>query len=138
MRRKTTQRNAIQEVFQKKDRPLGIEEILQAGRQIIESLDQSTVYRNLKLLVERGWLRKINHPCLGTLYEKAGRDHHHHFHCRSCDKVFELPVCALNEEKSTPPGFVTERHEVFLCGICASCKGVDQGEPRDQELPGDQ
>ena len=123
MKRRTTQRSAIQEVFQEKDRPLAIEEILDAGRQIVESLDQSTVYRNLKLLVKNGWLRKINHPCLGTLYEKAARNHHHHFHCRCCNKVFELPVCALDEEQSTPPGFVSESHEVFLCGICASCKG---------------
>ncbi len=121
MRRKTTQRNAIQEVFLENNRPMGVEEILSTGRQIVESLDQSTVYRNLKLLLEKGWLRKIEHPGLGTLYEKAGKDHHHHFHCRSCNRVFELPGCALNEKESTPQGFVTESHEVFLFGICASC-----------------
>ena len=134
MKRRTSQRSAIQEVFQKKHRPLAIEEILQAGRQIVESLDQSTVYRNLKLLVKQGWLRKINHPCLGTLYERAEREHHHHFHCRSCNKVFELPVCTLNEEKSTPPGFVTESHEVFLCGICASCKGQEYSQEKSGEI----
>jgi Fur family ferric uptake transcriptional regulator len=123
MRRKTTQRRAIQEVFQNKDRPLRADEVLCAGRQIVDSLDQSTVYRNLKLLVEEGWLHKINHPGVGPLYERAGKDHHHLFHCRFCNKVFEMPGCGLNEEKSTPPGFVTERHEVFLFGRCASCKG---------------
>jgi Fur family ferric uptake transcriptional regulator len=123
IRRKTTQKNAIREVFQEDDRPLGIEEILSAGRQKIESLDQSTVYRNLKLLVEQGWLLKISHPALGTLYERSGKGHHHHFHCRFCNKVFELPGCAISEEKLTPPGFVTEGHEVFLFGACASCKG---------------
>jgi Fur family ferric uptake transcriptional regulator len=123
MRRKTSQRNAIQQVFKEKDRPIGIEEILKAGRRIVESLDQSTVYRNLKILVENGVLRKINHPSLGTLYERAGKGHHHHFHCRFCNGLFDLPGCALNEEISTPPGFVTEGHEVFLFGVCGSCKG---------------
>jgi len=122
IRRTTSQKKAIQEVFQKSDRPLGIEEIVSAGRQIIDSLDQSTVYRNLKLLVEQGWLLKISHPALGTMYERSGKGHHHHFHCRFCNKVFELPGCALNEEKLTPAGFVTEGHEVFLFGACASCK----------------
>ena len=122
IRRKTSQKIAIQEVFQQYDRPLDIEEILSAGREKIQSLDPSTVYRNLKLLVEQGWLLKISHPTLGTFYERSGKSHHHHFHCRVCNKVFEVPGCALNEEKSTPPGFVTEAHEVFLFGACASCK----------------
>jgi Fur family transcriptional regulator, ferric uptake regulator len=125
IRRKTSQKNAIREVFQENDRPLAIEEILSAGRRKIESLDPSTVYRNLKLLVEQGWLSKISHPALGTLYEKSGKAHHHHFHCRFCNRVFELPGCALNEEKLTPPGFVTEGHEVFLFGACASCEAGD-------------
>ena len=59
MKRKTSQRNAIQEVFLKTDRPLGIDEILEAGRRTVSSLNQATVYRNLKLLVEKGWLEKM-------------------------------------------------------------------------------
>ena len=121
MKRKTTQRNAIQEVFQRLDRPLGIDEILRTGRQKVESLNQATVYRNLKLLVDKGWLKKISVPEMGTLYERAGKEHHHHFQCRSCDRLFEISGCAFNERRATPPGFVTEGHEVFLFGICSAC-----------------
>ena len=122
MRRKTTQRDAIHDVFRLKDRPLGVDEILQTGRQTVESLNQATVYRNLKLLVSKGWLKKIHTPEMGVLYERADKQHHHHFQCRSCDRLFEISGCALNERKSTPPGFVTEGHEVFLFGICSSCR----------------
>jgi Fur family transcriptional regulator, ferric uptake regulator len=122
MKRKTNQRNAIQEVFGQIDRPLGIDEILEAGRRTVESLNQATVYRNLKLLVERGWLIKINTPELGALYERAGKEHHHHFQCRSCDRLYEISGCAFNEHSSTPPGFVLEGHEVFLFGICSDCR----------------
>ena len=122
MRRKTAQRNAIQQVFQKRDCPLGAQDVLCAARQVVDTLNESTVYRNLKLLVVKGWLRKINHPVRGTLYERCGKGHHHHFHCRSCNRVYELPGCALNEKESTPRGFITERHEVFLFGVCATCK----------------
>jgi Fur family ferric uptake transcriptional regulator len=134
MKRKTSQRNAIQQVFRKTDCPLGAEEVLGAARQIVDSLNPSTVYRNLKILVETGWLRKIRHPDLGTLYESADKGHHHLFHCRSCNKVFDLPGCALNEEKSTPPGFVSERHEVFLFGVCASCE-AENGQSRYVDPP---
>ncbi len=122
MKRKTNQRNAIQEVFLKIDRPLGISEILETGRRAVGSLNQATVYRNLKLLVQSGWLEKINSPELGTLYEIAGKEHHHHFQCRSCDRLFEISGCAFNGPGTTPPGFVIERHEVYLFGLCAGCR----------------
>jgi Fur family ferric uptake transcriptional regulator len=122
MKRRTTQRDAIQKVILERDRALNAEEILRAACRLVDSLNQSTVYRNLKLLVEEGWLQKINHPARGPLYERADKGHHHHFHCRSCNKVYELPGCILNENESTPQGFVTEKHEVFLFGVCASCQ----------------
>ena len=127
MERNTTQKNAILDVFAGTDRPLGIAEILAAGREKVKSLNEATVYRNLKLLVERGWLKKVNTPDLGTLYERAGKGHHHHFQCRSCDRLFEISGCALNEDRSTPPGFVTESHEVYLFGLCSNCRGTKTG-----------
>jgi Fur family ferric uptake transcriptional regulator len=121
MKRKTSQRTAIEQVFQAEDRPLGIEEILRQGRSLVETLNQATVYRNLKLLVDRGWLKPVNHPALGTLYERTGKAHHHHFHCHDCNRVFELPGCTLNQEAAAPAGFIVEDHEIFLFGICPAC-----------------
>jgi Fur family ferric uptake transcriptional regulator len=123
MKRNTTQRMAIEQVFREHDRPLGVEEVLKGGRRLVESLNQATVYRNLKLLVDNGWLKRVTHPSLGTLYERTGKGHHHHFHCRSCNRAFELPGCALKEDEIAPDGFIVEDHEVFLSGICPSCAG---------------
>jgi len=89
---------------------------------MVGTLNQATVYRNLKILLKEGFIRSIQHPQLGTVYETAGKDHHHHFHCRSCDRLYEIRGCALNNKKSHPPGFVTEGHDVFLFGVCPSCR----------------
>lgn len=121
MKRKTTQREAIQDVFSRQDRPLGIEEILVHGRTIVASLNQATVYRNLKSLTEKGWLCQIHHPSLGTLYERAGKEHHHHFHCNCCNQLYCLSGCPLSAHGITPEGFVLEGHELFLNGVCPSC-----------------
>lgn len=121
MERKTAQRSAIEQVFREQDRPLGIDDILTLGRRMVESLNQATVYRNLKLLVESGWLRQLSHPSLGTLYELADKAHHHHFHCHECNRVYEVPGCALDEENAAPSGFVVEDHEIFLFGVCPAC-----------------
>ena len=123
MRRNTTQRKAIEQVFRERERPLGVDEVLRYGRKLVESLNQATVYRNLKLLIDDGWLKRISHPSLGALYERTEKGHHHHFHCRECNRAFELPGCAL-KENTAPDGFVVEDHEIFLFGVCPSCVGV--------------
>jgi Fur family ferric uptake transcriptional regulator len=123
VKRNTVQRKAIEEVFKQHNRPLRIGEILKHGNKLTPSLNQATVYRNLKLLVNSGWLTRVAHPVLGTLYERAGKEHHHHFHCRSCNRILELPGCALKEDEMAPDGFIVEEHEVFMFGICPSCVG---------------
>lgn len=124
MKRTTTQRRAIEQVFVEHERPLAVEEILTYGRESVPSLNVATVYRTLKLLIDNGWLDKIFHPSFGALYERSGKDHHHHFFCRECNRAYELPGCALKVDDAAPHGFVIEDHEVFLLGKCATCAGA--------------
>ena len=121
MVRQTTRRAAIEQVLSQAEGPMRVEDILKEGRGQVPSLNLATVYRNLKAMVEKGQLLKLNHPALGALYELSGRGHHHNFYCRSCDRLFSLPGCPLKEELPAPPGFVTEGHEVFLFGTCPDC-----------------
>ena len=126
MKRNTTQRMAIEEVFKIHERPLAVDEVLDYGRRTVATLNQATVYRNLKILVDDGWLKRISHPSLGALYERTDQGHHHHFHCRECNRAFELPGCALNHEDAAPEGFVVEDHDIFLYGVCPSCNGTEK------------
>ena len=121
MKRITSQRKAIESVFAEHERPLTVEEILNFGRQSVPSLNIATVYRTLKILTENGWLDKIFHPSFGAMYERSGKEHHHHFFCRDCNRAYELPGCALNLDEAAPSGFVVEDHEVFLLGRCPEC-----------------
>ncbi|WP_024335954.1 Fur family transcriptional regulator [Desulfotignum balticum] len=123
MKRQTAQRRAIVQVFKQQDRLLAISEILDYGSRIVPSLNQATVYRNLKQLLEAGWLKQINYPSLGTRYERAHKIHHHHFHCKACNRVMDLPGCALKQEQIVPDGFVVQSHDVFLSGLCDRCAG---------------
>ncbi len=119
----THQRKAIQDVFARNSRPLSVEDVLEQAREFMPTMNLATVYRNLKWLLQDGWLTRVEFPPLGKLYERAGRPHHHHFHCRACDTLFDLPGCALDLGELAPRGFELEGHELFLYGLCQNCAG---------------
>ncbi|MEW6260897.1 MAG: transcriptional repressor [Thermodesulfobacteriota bacterium] len=125
MKRNTSQREAIKAVFRKERRALGIDEVLIGGQRMVKTLNQATVYRNLKLLVEEGWLKKWHHPIKGTIYEPSDLAHHHHFHCRICEHIYEIEGCLLDPSAKAPQGFLTEAHDVFLYGVCPSCRKAE-------------
>jgi Fur family ferric uptake transcriptional regulator len=119
--KRTPQRKAIQDAFSAHNRPLRVEEVLELARAVAPTINLATVYRNVNRLIQDGWLTRVEFPPLGTLYERADKPHHHHFHCRACDALFELPGCCLDLDKLAPAGFRLEGHEVFLQGLCKTC-----------------
>jgi Fur family transcriptional regulator, ferric uptake regulator len=127
MTRRTAQREAIQMVFEHHPRLLRINEIIAYGREWVPTLDLATVYRNLSRLEQEGWLVRFVHPELGTVFEQRRSDHHHHFHCRICDRIFIVYGCAIAENDALPEGFVAEDHLVFFQGRCAECNSGPTG-----------
>lgn len=124
MERNTKQRGAIRRVFSAQHRPLSPAEVLAAAKAEVPSLGIATVYRTIKTLVDEGEIASIDVPGEAPRYEIAHLGHHHHFHCRGCDKVFEVDGCPADIQKLAPSGFVTEGHEVMLFGRCAHCKAA--------------
>jgi len=95
MQRKTRQRAAIRWAFERAGRPLRPQECLE--------------------------LRVVELPGSPDRYETAGRCHHHHFHCRRCDGVFEVETCPGGFAAMAPSGYRVEDHELILYGVCRSC-----------------
>ena len=124
MRRKTQQRQAILQAIEAADRPLSPREILDAAKGEVPGLGIATVYRNIRNLVEQGALHAVELPGVPNRYEAAGKHHHHHFHCRGCDRVFEVEDCPGSLKQLTPSGFALESHEIILYGLCEGCAVV--------------
>lgn len=121
LQRNTRQKAAIREVFIALGRPLGPQEVLDLASEKIEGLGIATVYRNIKSLVEEGWLSTVELPGEPARYEVAGKGHHHHFHCTACKGVFDLPGCPIEVKPKLPTGFVATSHELILYGKCDGC-----------------
>ena len=120
-KRNTRQKTAIREAFAQADRPLAPEEILEGAQQYYPSLGIATVYRNIQVLVQEGWLQPVDLPGESTRYEIAGKEHHHHFHCKECGRLYELEGCVAPLRPKLPKGFRAMGHEFFLYGLCAAC-----------------
>ena len=123
MRRSTRQRQAVREVFEEGDRPLGTLEILDAARKYVPQIGIATIYRTVNLFLEEGYLVPVEIPGEPPRYELSGKGHHHHFFCRMCRKLFVIEQCRGDFHELTPPGFVLEEHILILSGKCVDCRG---------------
>ena len=122
--RNTRQRTAIRRAFEQAGRPLSPHQVLEAAQAEVEGLGIATVYRNLKALLEEGWLSVIDLPGGAAVYERSGKSHHHHFHCDRCSRVFELAGCIPRINRLAGRRFSVTRHEIVLYGVCADCKAA--------------
>jgi Fur family ferric uptake transcriptional regulator len=119
--RQTRQRSAIREAFLASDRPLSPQEVLDDARRRAPGLGLATVYRHLKSMVEESFLVAVELPGQSPRYELSGKRHHHHFHCRCCGRLFDIPGCPGPLAGAAPAGFRVEDHEITLYGRCAEC-----------------
>ena len=120
---RTRQRDVIARVIGDAAGPLTVNEILERAQRELAGLGVVTVYRTLKLLKEGGQVRTVVLPSGEPRYEPAARGHHHHFHCRVCDGVYDLPGCPLPlpASREVGPGVVADGHEVTFFGTCPGC-----------------
>jgi Fur family transcriptional regulator, ferric uptake regulator len=119
--RKTKQRDALREVLESAERPLSIAELLDAAAERVEGLGVATVYRAVNALLEEGRLSTVEIPGEPVRYERSDKEHHHHFQCEQCDRVFDIAGCIDNLRKLVPPKFRIREHAVTLYGLCAAC-----------------
>lgn len=127
MERSTRQRSAIRAAIETAGRPLSPQEVLLISQTEVDGLGMATVYRNLKLLVEAGEVQVVTLPGESARYESAHQDHHHHFQCKVCQRVFDVHACPGDLAKLAPKGFTVESHELTLYGRCEDCAQPARG-----------
>lgn len=122
MSRRTQQRKAIRQVFECEGRPLTPLEVLDSAQKSGCSLGIATVYRNLKSLMDEGYLEAVELPKEPTRYELANQGPHHHFQCEDCTRVYFLPVeVPVHPRKHSLDKFRIERQSVVFYGRCPTC-----------------
>ena len=88
------------------------------------NVSKTTVYRNLNLLAEEGFIRKIQIPGEADCFDHLTHDHYH-VRCLKCGKVFDVDMQVVSDLESRindKQGFVFLGCDVVFKGICPKCK----------------
>jgi Fe2+ or Zn2+ uptake regulation protein len=97
--------------------------------QSLGSIDLVTVYRTLTTLTELGVLNRVDLDDGVVRYELTDPkgQHHHHFVCRSCQKIESLDACASTgpiqsqERRLAKKGYTFLSHRLEFFGLCPKC-----------------
>jgi Fur family transcriptional regulator, ferric uptake regulator len=135
MERDTRQRSAIRNAIDGAERPLSPPEILAIAQTAVPHMSLATVYRNLKVMQEDGSIAPVWLPGESARFEAKHLEHHHHFRCNRCERVFDIHGCAGNALHTVPRGFIVERHELTLYGLCQECASMQPNKKTTRASP---
>ncbi len=85
----------------------------------------ATVYRVLTQFEQAGILTRHHFESGKAVFELNHGGHHDHFVCVKCGKVEECYDPALEKQQeaiASKYGFEIQDHELYLYGVCKSCK----------------
>ena len=117
----TQQREVILSVLKEAGRPITREEMLAMGRKQIPRLGSATVNRAIREMTVTFQIIGVVFPGQPRRYELPADSEHPHFICRTCNKVFDLPVAMQLPEVHAPKGFVVDGGEIVYSGTCPGC-----------------
>ncbi|HEU5004582.1 MAG TPA: Fur family transcriptional regulator [Candidatus Saccharimonadales bacterium] len=91
-----------------------------------DKVDRATVYRIIELFEDLGIVHRLN---IGWKYKIELSDifseHHHHFYCTNCNRVYPLPANAMLETMInsvvSKENFSPRGHHLEIYGLCANC-----------------
>ncbi len=86
------------------------------------ALPRTSVYNALEALRSAGVVIQAN-PGTGAAVYEAATEWHHHFVCRSCKAIIDVP-CEVGTKPCIPhelPGVDVDEAEVIYRGVCARC-----------------
>ncbi|MGV7927789.1 MAG: transcriptional repressor [Spirochaetota bacterium] len=121
--KKSRQRERILELLQGTKSHPSADWIYERLRKDFKNLSMGTVYRNLGILIDQGFVRKID---FGSTFDRfdANVSRHYHFVCEKCGAIsdVEMPFDdTLNRKAGRAGNFEVRNHRIEFFGICEKC-----------------
>lgn len=86
-------------------------------------VSRATIYNTLNALLDAGLIHEVFVEGYVARYD-TNLEEHHHFVCRVCDKLEDIPISSVGELKSfnLEKGYEVENYEIVLRGVCSKCR----------------
>ncbi|MDD6283855.1 MAG: transcriptional repressor [Firmicutes bacterium] len=123
-KRNTIQRSLVFEAVNKLQCHATADEIYEAIVTEHPNVSRATVYRNLKLLSEIGYIRKIEIPGGADRFDHLCHDHCH-VKCEKCGRVFDVDmeyITGLEKSIKDDRGFTFTGYDILFRGVCPDCQ----------------
>lgn len=117
--RPSMQRLEILEFISSCDSHPTADEIYSFMHQNNPTLSRTTVFNSVKLLAENGLINDINISSGSTRYDSTLNTPHAHFICRTCKKIFDIPLDM--SILTVPADFLCDNINVYFKGVCPEC-----------------
>jgi Fur family peroxide stress response transcriptional regulator len=126
----TPQREQVYAVLlRERDHPTAEEVFIRAKREMPD-ISMATVYNCLDALVKCGLVRQVSLERGATRF-CPNMHEHGHFYCDRCKSVFDIPL-AVRPGIELPEGYVAERYDVAIHGLCPACTGGEGQAKQDR------
>ena len=128
MKRNTIQRSLVFEAVNKLQSHATADEIYEKVVTEHPNVSRATVYRNLKLLSETGYIRKIEIPGGADRFDHLCHDHCH-VKCEKCGRVFDVDleyITGIEKNIKDDRGFKFTGYDILFRGLCPDCQGTQK------------
>lgn len=122
--RLTSERQVLLELFSNSSRMLTPSQLYDLAKEHKMKIGLTTVYRLLEVLTKTGMATPFFIE--GSIYYAfCGCEHHHHFVCLSCHRVYDQHETCPKFD--VPEQFQVDSHRLDLFGRCADCQSEVEG-----------
>ena len=121
----TNQRRLLLELIRSAQGHLDADELFLQAKKHKPRISLATVYRNLKLFKELGFIAESDLGETHSHYEIKGAVEHHHLVCLSCGLIIEFDsplIAAAKTRIQKENGFDVVSSKVKMEGYCPECK----------------
>ncbi len=124
--RSTPQRRAILAAFEGgAAEHLSADEVFARASQALPDLSRGTVYATLAEFTEAGLLASFGTP--EPVRYETNTDHHAHFRCRLCLRIFDVATDPPDPGPFEQRGFAVKRVDLRAEGVCKDCGDYEAG-----------
>ncbi len=120
----TRVREEMVKFFVESSKPLSFGDVMRALEEAGLFVNKTTVYRELKFLLEYGYIAEVYLYPRKVYYELSDLRHHHHLVCEKCGKIDNIINCLvdrLERDVLKRKGFKIKRHTLEFYGLCSDC-----------------